>query len=143
MISKFKNIFMVVLIFVTAFAVTASKPFDIIGLWEGKTADGEIIKLKFLKNNRTELYKSKSGRINGEIGAAMFWPTYKIDLSTNPIQLDLVFADSDGNAAQTQLCIVKFIGENKIEIGFSKTFDKRATDFSSKEVGAIWALERK
>lgn len=143
MISKCKNTLIVALLFLSSIATTASKPVNIIGLWEGKTANGEVIKLQFKENNRTELYKSQSGRSNGKIGPAVFWPTYKIDLSANPIQLDLIFADSKGNASETQLCIIKFIAENKIEIGFSKSFDKRATDFSSKQVGAIWTLERK
>lgn len=109
----------------------------IIGTWEGKADDEEIIKISFFNNGTTDLYKSKSGRLDGEVTAATFWPKFKIDYAKKPYSLNLIY-DSE----HTAKLIVKFNSLNEIIVGFPKDFNSRPKDFNKENMSRTWKLKR-
>lgn len=109
----------------------------IVGEWEGKADDGEIIKITFSNNGTTDIYQSKSGRMNGKVTGAKFWPKFEINYEKNPNTLDLIY-DSESISK----CIVKFVSNNEIIIGFSKYLDERPKNFNSNNISRTWKLKR-
>lgn len=109
----------------------------IVGKWEGKANDGEIVKIKFFSDGTTDLFKSKSGRMNGKITGAKFWPKFKIDYSKKPNHLDLIY-DSE-SISKT---IVKFINDDEIIIGLSKNLNTRPKNFNQDNISQTWKLKR-
>jgi len=112
----------------------------IVGNWEGKADDGEVIKITFLSNGDTELYKSKSGRMNGEVTGATFWPKYKINYSISPYSLDLFFKSK--NKESVQKLLVKFSSNHDIVLGLPKELNVRPKNFNTNNVSGIWELKR-
>jgi len=112
------------------------------GYWIGESDKGEEIKIWFLKNGSTELYKGKSGRVYGEVTGATFWPKFKINYYSKPSELDLEYYGGDGKLKGKQLCIMKYNSSKKMEIGLPKELSKRPKNFSKSEVGEIWTLRK-
>ncbi|MCB0732807.1 MAG: energy transducer TonB, partial [Ignavibacteriae bacterium] len=112
------------------------------GYWVGESDKGEEIKVWFLKNGYTELFRGKGGRSNGKITGAVFWPKFKINYKNEPISLDLEHYRSNGELHGKQLCIVKYESPKIMEIGIQKELNKRPKDFSESEVREIWTLKK-
>ncbi len=112
----------------------------IVGKWEGKAEDGEVIRITFLNNGDTELYKSKSGRFQGRITAATFWPKYKINYNTNPNSLDLLFKSK--NKEIIQKLLIKFNNNNEIILGLPKEANLRPKNFNKENISGTWKLKR-
>ncbi|MCP5061681.1 MAG: energy transducer TonB [Ignavibacteriae bacterium] len=112
------------------------------GYWVGASDTGEEIKIWFLKNGYTELYKGKAGRMDGKITAAKFGPKFKINYNTSPVELDLKYFGIGGIGEGKQLCILKFNSPNEIEIGVPIGFNHRPKNYSQTEIREIWTLRK-
>ncbi len=112
----------------------------IVGKWEGKANDGEVIKITFLSNGDTELYKSESGMFQGKITAATFWPKYKINYNANPNSLDLLFKSK--NKEIIQKLLIKFNNNNEIILGLPKEANLRPKNFNKENISGTWKLKR-
>ncbi len=112
----------------------------IVGKWEGKADDGETIKITFLSNGDTELYKSKSGRFNGKVTGATFWPKYKINYNISPYSLDLLFKSK--NKEIVQKLLVKFNSDDNIILGLPKELNLRPKNFNKENISETWKLKR-
>ncbi len=109
----------------------------IVGKWEGKSNKDEIIKIKFFSDGTTNLFKSKSGRMNGKITGAVFWPKFKINYDKKPNTLDLIY-----ESEKISKCVVKFLNNNEIIIGLSKKLNERPVNFNQNNIGETWKLKR-
>ncbi len=112
----------------------------IVGKWEGKADDNEIIRITFLSNGDTELYKSKSGRFNGKVTGATFWPKYKINYNISPYSLDLLFKSK--NKEIVQKLLVKFNSNDNIILGLPKEVSIRPKNFNKENISETWKLKR-
>lgn len=106
------------------------------GKWEGTTQTGEVIKIDFKKDGAALLFRSQSGRYNGEIMGAMFPVNCLLDTTTSPYKFDY------GSGEKYSFKGILYItGNDSMKIYFPSVNENRLTKPDDENLQEIWSLK--
>lgn len=122
-------LFLLVAFCMTVMLVSCSKPPRelIVGEWSGPDHTGEVGSLVFYEDGRAKMVRSIGVMDGSSIGGKLTWV---MDEKQDPMHLDLILLDSEGQVRVVIPMIVKFMSNDKIKVRTSPDMNARPTEFS-------------